>query len=42
MIEARIWKGGDSVDIHIKEEDYSKLLYFCDRNGFSLYRVKGE
>lgn len=42
MIEARIWKDSDSVDIHIKEEDYNKLLFFCDRNGLSLYRLKGE
>lgn len=42
MIKARIWNGSDSVDIYIKEEDYSKLLFFCDRNGLSLYRLKGE
>lgn len=42
MMEVRIYKDSDSVDIHIKEEDYSKLLFFCDRNGLSLYRLKGE
>lgn len=42
MIEVRIWNGSDSVDIHIKEEDYSKLLFFCTRNELDLYRIKGE
>lgn len=42
MIKVRIWNGGDSVDIYIKEEDYDKLLFFCARNELNLYKIKGE